>query len=330
MNILILVGGESAEREVSLDSGRAVAIALRGAGHEVLAIDAGNSREELEMLTAGELQAKAVVSGEVQASGEVPGKLADFDCVFIALHGGSGEDGTLQALLDLAGVCYTGSGVQASALAMDKYRSKLVFNALGIPTPRQFFFGRKAEALTVRDDWPLPLVVKPNAQGSTVGLSIVREADELDAALELAAKYDTHLLIEEYIPGRELTVAVLGDQALPVVEIIPRSGFYDYRAKYAAGKTEYICPAELSDSVARAAQQHALTAFHGIGCRGYARVDFRLADDNNLYCLEINTLPGMTDTSLVPKAAAATGISFAQLLERIIELATTENRGLKK
>ncbi len=327
MKLLILVGGESAEREVSLSSGRAVATALRSAGHEVLAIDAGNSREELEMFTAGELQAKAIISSEAKASGEIAGELADFDCVFIALHGGSGENGTLQALLDLAGVCYTGSGVQASALAMDKYRARLVFKALGIPTPKQYFFGQIAEALAVSEQWPLPLVVKPNAQGSTVGLSIVREASELLAALELAAKYDTNLLIEEYIPGRELTVAVLGDQALPVVEIVPKSGFYDYRAKYAAGETEYICPAELPDLVARAAQQHALTAFHGIGCQGYARVDFRLDDDHNLYCLEVNTLPGMTDTSLVPKAAAATGIGFAGLLERIIKLAMAEEHG---
>lgn len=315
MNILVLVGGESAEREVSLDSGKAIAAALQGAGHEVLSVDAGSDRQELELFTGGKPE-------QVEPTAGVAGNLADYACVFIALHGGSGEDGTLQALLDLAGIRYTGSGARASAIAMDKYRSKLIFTALGIPTPEMSFFGGLEEALDHPGNWPLPVVVKPNSQGSTVGLSIVRDSDEMQSALELAAKYDHELLVEKYIAGREITVAVLGDEALPVVEIIPKSGFYDYRAKYVAGESQYVCPAKIPAAVSESAQRYALTAFRALGCAGYARIDFRLDDAGNLYCLELNTLPGMTGTSLVPKAAKAAGIEFPELLQRIIEMAT--------
>ncbi|MFH2055109.1 MAG: D-alanine--D-alanine ligase [bacterium] len=332
MKILVLVGGESAEREVSLNSGKAIVSALQQAGHEVLSVDAGSDRRELELFSTGQLasaasaqDAQIATTTAANANVTGPHELQDYDCVFIGLHGGTGEDGTLQALLDLAGIRYTGSGARASAIAMDKYRSKLIFKALDIPTPEMYFFGGLNEALPAADGWPLPLVVKPNAQGSTVGLSIVRDESELRGALELAAEYDREILIEKYIPGREITVAILGDEPLPVVEIIPKSGFYDYRAKYTAGESEYVCPAVLAAETTARAQSHALTAFKALGCAGYARVDFRLDENENLYCLELNTLPGMTATSLVPKAARAAGLSFGELLQRIIELATSAN-----
>jgi D-alanine-D-alanine ligase len=288
-------------------------------------------------LAGAEFTGNNAVPGALSRSGGPPatrqprtdevavGNLSQPDCVFIALHGGSGEDGTLQAILDLAHVSYTGSGMFASAVAMDKYRSKIIFEGVGIPTPKLRFFGTAAEArefvATAAAVQGPPLVVKPNAQGSTVGLSIVREHSELSAAVQLAADYDGHILIEDYIAGRELTVAVLGDQALPVVEIIPRSGFYDYRAKYTAGESTYVCPAELEPDVTTRIKDYALLAFKTLGCFGYARVDFRLDQEHRLFCLELNTLPGMTSTSLVPKAARAAGMTFAQLLQRIVRLA---------
>lgn len=327
MKVLILVGGESAEREVSLNSGKAVAAAFKDAGHRATMLDVGSDRRELELVTSGVIEGQSVASAsDLDSAAEPPTRFTDYDCVFIALHGGSGEDGTLQALLDLAGVCYTGSGVRGSAIAMDKYRSKLILNSVGIPTPEMIFFGNLNEALAAYDSWPLPLVVKPNSEGSTVGLSIVRERSELRPALELAAKYDAEILVEAYIAGRELTVTILGDEALPVVEIVPKSGFYDYKAKYTAGETEYICPAKVSESVTRQIQEFSLMAFSALGCDGYARVDFRMDEQEKLYCLEANTAPGMTATSLVPKAAHAAGMSFAQLLERIVELARDKHR----
>jgi D-alanine-D-alanine ligase len=208
---------------------------------------------------------------------------------------------------------------------MDKYRSKIIFEGVGIPTPKLRFFGTAAEArefiAAAATAYGQPLVVKPNAQGSTIGLSIVRDHTELPAAVQLAAEYDSHILIEDYIAGRELTVAVLGDEALPVVEIIPRSGFYDYRAKYTAGESTYVCPAELEPDVTDRIKDYALLAFKTLGCFGYARVDFRLEEEHRLFCLELNTLPGMTATSLVPKAARAAGMTFEQLLQRIVRLA---------
>jgi D-alanine-D-alanine ligase len=336
---MVLIGGDSAEREVSLDTGREVAIALQKTGHEITLVDSGGSRQGLDLFVEGHIvdyllePEKILPADRVEPralEGKAPAGMSDFDCVFIALHGGSGENGTLQALLDLAGVRYTGSDLSASALAMDKYRSKLLFQALGIPVPRLLFFGSSHDTLALvesEDSLGLtyPLVVKPNQQGSTIGLTIVHEPEALTAAVKLAAEYDDYILIEEYIPGREITAAVLGDEALPLVEILPKSGFYDYKAKYASGESQYVCPAEVPELVEADAKRFALQAYHGIGCCGYARVDFRLSPDDKLYCLELNTLPGMTATSLVPKAAKAAGMSFEQLLQKIVDLAVSDN-----
>lgn len=314
LNILVLVGGDSAEREVSLSSGAEVARALEMLGHEVKTLDTGRGVETLGVFTGEQLPGNALAS------------FRQADCVFNALHGGVGENGTLQAMLDLAGVRYTGSGMFASAVAMDKYRSRIIFEAVGVPVPPLRFFGTIADARKFLDsreasELHFPVVVKPNTQGSTIGLSIVARQEDLERAFNLAAEHDSYVLVEDYIAGRELTVAILGKEALPVVEIIPKSGFYDYRAKYTSGESSYVCPAEIDDSVRTAAMDYAMNAFTTLGCDGYARVDFRLNEKNELFCLELNTLPGMTTTSLVPKAAKAVGMSFEQLLQRIVDLA---------
>jgi D-alanine-D-alanine ligase len=248
--------------------------------------------------------------------------------VLIALHGPGGEDGSVQGLLEYAGKTYTGSGVMASALALDKARSKVMFQHVGVPTPRW---------TVVRADDPepridaaalggFPLVVKPNLEGSTVGLSIVREAEGLPAALRLAAGFGDETLIEEYIPGRELTVAVLEDEVFPVVEIVPRDGFYDYEHKYTKGMSEYFCPADLPPAIEARARELALRAAHSLGCRGVSRVDFRLSPAGECFCLEVNTIPGMTPLSLVPMAARTEGMSYEQLVGRMLELALASRR----
>ncbi|MBL7975917.1 MAG: D-alanine--D-alanine ligase, partial [Candidatus Kapabacteria bacterium] len=249
------------------------------------------------------------------------------DVVFSVLHGFAGEDGMMQALLEASGIKYTGSKVLASALAMDKVMSKIMLLAAGVPTP-EWTTVRATHEITddllkeIRADFRLGMVVKPNDQGSTVGMTIVKSGnlDDIENAIRLALQYSNVALIENYIEGRELTVAVLGSEALPIVEIIPDGGFYDYAHKYTKGMSEYMCPAEMDEEVAAFVQQLAVTSHKVLGCSGYSRVDFRLDEENHPWCLEVNTLPGMTATSLVPKAAAAAGIEFADLCERIIEL----------
>jgi D-alanine-D-alanine ligase len=334
VKVLVLAGGKSREREVSLNSGRAIAEGLRSLGYQAKMIDTGDGRELLATATVraiSDAHASTVSSTPIAPSGHVPVAFApsdfgEFDCVFIALHGGIGENGTLQALLDLSDVCYTGSGVLASALAMDKYRAKLLFDSVGVPTPQTVFYGDEASAVKFcgevePDQLQYPIIVKPNAEGSTVGLTLAKDHAELVTGIAQAAACDVNILIEEFIPGRELTVAILGDEVLPAVEIVPKSGLYDYEAKYTVGASEYICPAQLDKQVEADIRAFAQLAYEVLGCAGYARVDFRLNPQNELFCLEINTLPGMTATSLVPKAAKAAGISFEQLLERIVKLA---------
>jgi D-alanine-D-alanine ligase len=334
VKVLVLAGGKSREREVSLNSGRAIAEGLRSLGYQAKMIDTGDGRELLATATVraiSDAHASTVSSTPIAPSGHVPVAFApsdfgEFDCVFIALHGGIGENGTLQALLDLSDVCYTGSGVLASALAMDKYRAKLLFDSVGVPTPQTVFYGDEASAVKFcgevePDQLQYPIIVKPNAEGSTVGLTLAKDHAALVTGIAQAAACDVNILIEEFIPGRELTVAILGDEVLPAVEIVPKSGLYDYEAKYTVGASEYICPAQLDKQVEADIRAFAQLAYEVLGCAGYARVDFRLNPQNELFCLEINTLPGMTATSLVPKAAKAAGISFEQLLERIVKLA---------
>lgn len=329
MKVVVLMGGRSSEREISLRTGAGIARALRDLGHEAAAVDAADGA----LLPAGEEQAAARPLDEVRrqplraqvALVDSPA-VAAADVVFIALHGTFGEDGRIQALLELAGKRYTGSGVLASALAMDKAMSKRVFLDAGVPTPRWVL--RRAAEGPGPDDVAacggLPLVVKPNEEGSTVGLTIVERPGQLPAAFETAARHGDAVLLEEYIAGRELTVAVLGDEALPVVEIRPKSGFYDYENKYTAGRTDYFCPADLPEPLARHVGALGLAAARALGCRGVSRADFRLDPGNRPFCLEVNTIPGMTPTSLVPKAARVVGLTYEDVVARMLALALGE------
>jgi D-alanine-D-alanine ligase len=249
------------------------------------------------------------------------------DVVFLALHGGSGEDGTVQALLDMVGVRYTGSGHLASALAMDKDLSKVLFRAAGVPTA-DWLLARSAAApggtvgvAEVERTLGWPVVVKPSKQGSTVGLSLVRSRDGLAPAVDEALRYDDEVMIERFVSGRELTVSVLGDEALPVGEIFPTHEIYDYECKYTAGMAREEFPARLAAAEVAELQRLALLSFRSLKLDGYARIDFRMNEDGEFFCLEANTLPGMTPLSLLPQAAAAAGMNFGALCERIVQLA---------
>ncbi len=334
MKVAVLMGGRSAEREVSLSTGRGIAEALRKLGHEVTSLDAADGA----VLPAGEEQSAARSALEVHALPqaamlgvvEAPA-VRQADVVFLAVHGTWGEDGTIQAALEMAGKVYTGSGVLASAIAMDKAMSKRVFEREALPTPHWMALeaGVPGSAIDTKLLGGYPLVVKPNAQGSTVGLSIVKHPSELQPAIAKASEFDSLVLVEQFIEGRELTVPVIGDEAYPIVEIEPKSGFYDYASKYTKGASAYTCPAKLDKELARHVRELAGEASQVLGCRGVTRVDFRLNEDDEPYILEVNTLPGMTPTSLVPMAAAAKGLSYDQLVGRILDLAVADARARK-
>lgn len=331
MRITVLLGGTSSERDVSIASGLLIARALRERGHAVVAVDTvkGPFTEAAErgMLatpvmkhvppTRAELDALRAV--EMERLAEVLPALSDTDVVFVGLHGGTGEDGTIQALLDLAGLCYTGSGHLASALAMDKDLSKRLFRAAGVRTPNWIM--APADVATVRHEIGFPAIVKPANEGSTVGLSLVKREQDLGAAIEEAARHDPQVMIEQYIPGRELTVGILGDEALPVGEILPKHEIYDYECKYTAGMAEEQFPADLTATQVATLQQQARAAFRALKLSGYARIDFRMTQAGEIHCLEANTLPGMTELSLMPQAARAAGLPFGELCERIALLA---------
>ncbi|HYM80853.1 MAG TPA: D-alanine--D-alanine ligase [Candidatus Limnocylindria bacterium] len=327
MKVAVLMGGSSSEREISLRTGHGMAQAARRLGHDVVSVDAANGRLLPEGDETGSVASTAIESRGPGALLAADG-LRDVDVVLIALHGGAGENGTLQALLELAGKAYTGSGVMASALAMNKAMSKRLFEQAGIPTPRWLLVpaGSGADAVDVEAVEGYPLVVKPNEEGSTVGLSIVQGSEDLPAALSLAAAHGHETLVEQFVPGRELTVAVMGDEALPIVEIRPKSGFYDYESKYTAGMSDYFCPADLPEAIERRVRELGVRAASVLDCRGVTRVDFRLDADERPYCLEVNTIPGMTPTSLVPMAAKAAGLSYEQVVERMLDLAVEEAR----
>ena len=343
MKIMVLMGGTSAERDVSLASGEAIVKGLKEAGHQVLAIDTSKGYKlpegETRFLPNGVKTEPPDVKA-LQAEGKKMAlqtiesfKPSDVELIFLALHGGQGEDGTIQALLELSGIPYTGSGVLASALAMDKAMSKKIFERESILTPEWLLIesSDSSDLSKVLDNikklFDFPAVVKPNDQGSTVGLTVVKEERDLAKAIDDARTYADKVLIEKYIPGRELTVGVLGDIPLPVIEIVPEHGIYDYECKYTKGKSRYICPAELSAERTKEIQEIGYRAFKVLGCEGYARVDFRYSTDDKFYCLEVNTLPGMTATSLVPKAAKALGIEFPQLVDKIVKLAVKRFKG---
>lgn len=339
MNIIVLTGGVSSERNVSLASGRGITKALREGGHNVRVIDPIFGKEqpaEADIFNSRPVIGKDFPSvEELKAYSNrkviqcINSELFDnTDIVFLGLHGKFGEDGKVQSLLEMRGLKYTGSGVTPSAMAMDKDISKIIFNHFDVPTPNWFMIEKGSYSFNYVDQkikayFDYPVVVKPNDEGSTVGLSIVQpdvEDAQLEKALELAFEYSDRVMLEQFIEGRELTVAVLGDEALPVVEIKPREGFYDYEHKYTSGMTEYFCPADLPEKTAEKLRLKGLTAHRSLGCKAYSRVDFRMNSGGGVYCLEVNTLPGMTELSLVPKAAQAVNITFPELLNKIIEL----------
>nr|AIA16450.1 D-alanine--D-alanine ligase [uncultured bacterium] len=330
MKITVLMGGTSSERNVSLASGIRIVQALRGKGHEVTPMDPArgviNSAEERELST-GKVGAEPPSLESLSKFAEgtfLPNltgmkEIRNADVVFLALHGGQGEDGTLQALLDMAHVKYTGSGHLSSALAMDKDLSKKLFRMEDVKTADWLMAPATTEQ--VEGILGLPVIVKPSKQGSTVGLSLVKKREDIAPAIEEASKYDDEVMIEQFIPGRELTVGILGDIALPVGEIFPKHEIYDYECKYTAGMASEEFPAKLSKEATEKVQQQALQAFKALKLRGYARIDFRLTTEGEFYCLEANTLPGMTELSLIPQGAAAMGIGFPELCERIVKLA---------
>lgn len=333
MRITVLMGGDTAERDVSIASGLRIAEALRHRGHSVTSLDTAVGVLDLEtersLLASGvgttppALDALAQLSRQSlsPALGSLPA-VRDADVVFLALHGGKGEDGTLQALFDLCGVRYTGTGPLGSALAMDKDLSKRLFRDAGVGTADWLM--APVPIAEVEAKLGLPVVVKPSKQGSTVGLTLVRDAADYDKAVAEAFRYDDEVMVEAFVPGRELTVGILGDEALPIGEIIPRHELYDYECKYTTGMAVEVFPADLNPAVASMVQDQALRAFRVLKLRGYGRIDFRLSDSGGCFCLEANTLPGMTALSLIPQAAAAAGIPFPELCERIVTLATTQ------
>lgn len=287
--VAVLMGGPSLERDVSLRSGRAVVRGLRAAGYAVSAVRVSGRRLPIARGT---------------------------EAVFVALHGEFGEDGEVQAVLRRKGLPYTGSGIGASKRAFDKVTSKRVFVRRGVRTPRFEVLGAGGRR-TLR----LPVVTKPLRQGSTIGVHLVRREAEWRAAFDETISYDGRVLVERYIAGRELTVGVVGEDALPVVEIRAPGDWYDFRAKYTEGRTEYLVPAPLNGQVMRRCRAAGLAAFKALGCRGFGRVDLRLSVSGRAYVLEVNTVPGFTETSLLPKAAKAAGLEFPALCDRIMQSA---------
>jgi len=325
--VALLVGGTSPERQVSKMSGKGILQALKNLQYPTIVIDPAyglHQPKEEEQFFLEKDFTNLSNRNYIDAINSM--MFDDVDIVFSAMHGKWAEDGTIQSLLELRGLKYTGSKVLASALAMDKDMSKVIFRQTGVKTADWFTVKERSfDPVLIADEinqrFGFPCIIKANDQGSTVGLKIVQDESEVEEGIVIAQNYSNKALIEKYIPGRELTVAVLLNEALPVLEIVPKSGFYDYKHKYTSGMSEYIVPANIPEDVAKQAQQQALTAFHSLGCEGYARVDFRMNNHNELYCLEVNTLPGMTPTSLVPKAAKAVGISFDELVKKIIQQA---------
>lgn len=330
MNVTVLTGGTSAERDVAIASAVQVVGALRSRGHRVAVVDTAGGfvpeSEEARALNATVGAAPPSIEhliglerGVLLSSLATLPVVRNADVLFLALHGGRGEDGTLQAVLDVLEVPYTGSSALGSALAMDKDLSKRLFTLAGVPTAPWLM--APANIATINDRLGWPVVVKPSKQGSTVGLSVVKQPDALATAIELASRYDDEVMIEAFVPGRELTVGILDDRALAVGEIIPQHEIFDYECKYTPGMAVEIFPADLPAATTDQCQAFALASHRALKLGGYSRVDFRLTPAGELSCLEVNTLPGMTATSLLPQSAAAAGIPFAELCERICQAA---------
>jgi len=338
MRVTVLTGGASPERAVAFAGAAQVVAALRGRGHEVHVVDIASGaipaaaeatvlspavgrtppnvaelvEQERRMLTEG-LAALAVVQGA--------------DVLFLVVHGGYGEGGVLQALLEVIGVPYTGSGPLASGLAVHKDMAKRLFRSAGVPVPEWFVSPPAVAAEDVAKVLGWPVIVKPVQGGSTVGLSLVKQARDLQPAMQLAARYDREVMVEQFIPGRELTVGILGDVPLPVGEIIPRHELFDYECKYTPGMSEEVFPAKLAPRVAQRAQELALAAHRALRLGGHSRIDFRLGPAEDIFCLEANNLPGLTGTSLFPQAARAAGMDYAEMCERLCQLARNTGAG---
>ena len=302
--IAVLMGGPGSERDVSLATGQGVSKALRSLGAEVAEIDVRDENFQLPN---------------------------DVDLAFLTIHGTFGEDGQLQKILERRGIAYTGEGIEGSQTAFDKIRAKEKFREHGVTTPLWEVI-HPGQRPTI----PLPIVVKPPREGSTVGVVIVKNEDEIESATSEAAKYGRELLIEQFVPGRELTIGVLGDEALPIIEIIPKGGFYDFTNKYpflnpqAGGGAEHVCPAKIDAEKTKEIQELALRAFRAAGLQVYGRVDAILSESGEPFILEINNIPGMTEASLLPEAAAAAGISYIDLCARIIELSRARTEGSRQ
>ncbi len=291
------MGGRSAEREISLRSGAAVLKALQSAGVDAHGVDSAAPDLHKQLLDSG------------------------FACAFIALHGRGGEDGVMQGLLETAGLPYTGSGVLGSALGMDKLRTKQVWQSAGIPTPAFRHLGTAAEVMQARDTLQYPVIVKPVLEGSSIGISKVDAADELLTAWELAASYDSNVLVEQWVNGSEYTAGILGDEALPLIKLETPNVFYDFAAKYQADTTRYLVPCGLDAAREAELQALSMAAFRAVGASGWGRVDFMLDESGQPWFIEVNTVPGLTDHSLVPMAAKARGVDFEQLVLRILDTA---------
>ena len=302
--IAVLMGGPGSERDVSLATGRGVSKALRSLGADVVEVDVRDEDFQLPK---------------------------DVDLAFLTIHGTFGEDGTLQKILEDRGVSYTGEGVEGSRSAFDKILTKEKFEQHGVPTPAWETIGAHE-----RPRMQPPIVIKAPRQGSTVGVHIVRNAEDIAPAISGSAKYDRELLIEKFVSGRELTIGILGDQALPILEIIPKGGFYDFTNKYpflnpqAGGGAEHVCPARIDEKKTAEIQELALRAFRALGLQVYGRVDVILSDSGEPFVLEVNTIPGMTEASLLPEAAAAAGIGYVDLCARIIELSRARTEGIRR
>lgn len=298
MKLGILYGGNANEREVSLLTGESIYRAI-------------HKDHETDLI---------LLDGPVLSFIDT---LKNYDLIFIALHGGEGENGEIQQILDDHQIRYTGSGAKASRIAMDKSATKKISNLKGIPTPE--WIEISPDTSNINLPFPYPVVVKPNDEGSTFGLTIVESADNLETAIQKASEHSSKILIEKFIIGRELTVGILNDLPLPIVEIFPSHALFDYECKYTSGLSKYQCPAELDDGLTSKIQSSALDIYKTIGCGHYARVDFRLNPENQFFLLEVNTLPGFTGTSLLPKSASKIGVSYRQLVNKIITLAKEDH-----
>ncbi len=340
MNIVVLAGGLSTERNVSLTTGAKVQNALVENGHHAILADvfmgyklSGSVEEEFRNATKGaQIEKISELVPDLEKIKKDRGTNPDVffgeniielcsyaDVVFMALHGENGENGRLQAAFDLMGIKYTGSGYLGCAVSMHKNLTKQIFKAFGVPTPEGRMI-KKGEKVSFGDFVSNKLVVKTCCGGSSIGVYIVENEKEFNSAVEEAFALEDEVLVEEFIQGREFSVGVLGDTALPAIEIIPKEGFYDYKNKYQAGATIEICPAEITKEQSDKMLTAAKNAFKALGLNGYARMDFLLDENDNIYCLEANSLPGMTPTSLLPQEAAAVGISYNELCEKIISL----------